>query len=104
MRKSMTILKQKSTTKSKPKKKIPVKKVNIERLEMASKNFISLSQYHRCAMCTTDIRKLPERYDYRIPLDMGGADKIENIQALCPNCYSVKTRRDRLALSRAHSK
>jgi 5-methylcytosine-specific restriction endonuclease McrA len=94
----MLLLKKKSTTKSKPKKKISLKKANIEQLEMTSKNLILLSQYHRCAMCTTDIRKLPEHYDYRIPLVMGGADKLENIQALCPNCYTLKTRRDRLSI------
>ena len=80
------------TSKSRPKRK---------KLAKASQSLILRSQHHLCAMCRADITKLPVHFDHRIPLAMGGADEIENIQALCPNCHAIKTQQDSLAISRA---
>jgi len=84
-----------------PKKSVSDKKVRRKRLAKAQKNLILRSQHHKCALCQTDISKLPVHYDHRIPLAIGGSDEIENIQALCPNCHALKSQRDSLAISRA---
>jgi hypothetical protein len=86
------------------KKAISSTSLKRKRLAKASKTLILNSQQYRCAMCKTDISKLPNHFDHRIPLAMGGSDEIENIQALCPNCHATKSQRDSLAISRARNR
>lgn len=33
-------------------------------------------------------------FDHIIPKALGGSNSMENIQALCPNCHSSKTKKD----------
>ena len=70
-------------------------------LRKAEKTMILESQQYKCAGCKEDISKLPQHFDHRIPLALGGSNNLTNIQALCPNCHAKKTQRDNLAIARA---
>jgi len=73
------------------------------RLAKAEKTLILKSQHFECAICKKDISKITPHYDHRIPLAMGGSDTITNIQALCGDCHTTKTARDKLEIARAKS-
>ena len=51
-------------------------------------------QKGRCAICK---RKLdPHNYhiDHKKPLALGGKNTLSNLQLLCPNCHSLKSKED----------
>ena len=56
-------------------------------------------QNHRCAMCGKFL-KIYE-FDHVVPVALGGTSDVNNVQALCPECHSLKTKFDRLLISRA---
>lgn len=48
-------------------------------------------QNYRCVYCGTSIRKKENRHvDHIMPLKLGGANDITNIQILCPTCNMSK--------------
>lgn len=53
---------------------------------------IAARQEFKCAQC----RQLMMTWeiDHVVPLCAGGYDDIHNLQALCPNCHSMKTKMD----------
>lgn len=46
-------------------------------------------QRHKCAACKGDLRK-GYHMDHVMPIALGGVNKIENIQLLCPKCNRKK--------------
>ncbi len=55
-------------------------------------------QNHQCAMCGKFLRIL--EFDHIVPVALGGASDMSNLQALCPNCHGFKTKFDRLLMRR----
>ena len=53
---------------------------------------VMLRQEGLCAACREKLME-PE-YDHIVPLYCGGANAVDNLQALCAACHSTKTRRD----------
>jgi len=51
-----------------------------------------------CRKCTAEGRPAvpSEETDHIIPLERGGTDDRENLQALCRKCHALKTRRETL--------
>lgn len=78
-------------------------------LTPANKKYIAQLQGWKCVDCKNN---LPSRYniilffpnsnknrfevDHIIPVSESGLDTFDNLQALCPNCHSKKTERDRI--------
>jgi len=52
----------------------------------------------RCAMCGRFLRIY--EFDHVVPIALGGTSDVNNIQALCPECHRLKTKFDRLLMSR----
>lgn len=54
------------------------------------KKIVAARQQWRCRKCT---RLLDETYhvDHTVPLHSGGADSLDNAQALCVQCHAKKT-------------
>ena len=55
-------------------------------------------QNHQCAMCGKFLRIY--EFDHVVPVALGGTSDVNNVQALCPECHSFKTKFDRLLISR----
>jgi len=55
-------------------------------------------QNRRCAMCGRFLRIY--EFDHMVPVALGGTSDVNNIQALCPECHRLKTKFDRLLISR----
>ena len=45
---------------------------------------------YRCVYCDTDLKSVTAHIDHRIPLDDGGTQNIDNLQATCPKCNRRK--------------
>ena len=45
---------------------------------------------HRCVYCHADLKIVTAHIDHRIPLDDGGSQDLNNLQATCPNCNRRK--------------
>ena len=45
---------------------------------------------YRCVYCHTDLKTVTAHIDHRIPLDDGGSQDIDNLQASCPKCNRRK--------------
>lgn len=54
---------------------------------------VAASQRWLCAVCKAILSAVYE-IDHRVPLHRGGTDTFDNLQALCPNCHRVKSRRE----------
>ncbi len=48
------------------------------------------SQGHRCVYCRADLRVVNKNLDHVLPIALGGADDIANLQWLCPPCNLAK--------------
>lgn len=59
-----------------------------------------------CAGCETSLAGVKWIADHRLPLELGGADALSNLQPLCPDCNREKTHDDakRIAKMRRQSK
>ena len=51
------------------------------------------NQKHKCANCNTNI-KSKYHADHIMPIFLGGSNKIQNIQLLCPTCNVKKAHKD----------
>lgn len=67
------------------------------KLTKADEDKILKRQKYKCAgkRCNKDLSKIPVHFDHKKPLALGGSDTLRNIQALCPTCHAIKTRKDR---------
>ena len=62
----------------------------VRRLTEAQKRIVAARADWRCEACK-QVLGSQFQCDHVIPLWDGGADCIENCQALCPNCHAHKT-------------
>jgi len=67
------------------------------KLRDSVKKIIAHKQKYTCAMC---FELLPPSFqvDHIIPHSISNDDSEENLQALCPNCHSLKTQRENLRI------
>ena len=67
------------------------------KLRDSVKKIIAHKQKYNCAMC---FELLPPSFqvDHIIPHSISNDDSEENLQALCPNCHSLKTQRENLRI------
>ncbi len=89
---------EKPETKKKDKKPAKPRRKSLRKAE---KTMILESQHYQCAGCKMDISTMPQHFDHRIPLALGGSNDLTNIQAMCPNCHAKKSQRDALAIAKA---
>ncbi len=61
-------------------------------------------QNYKCAMCGKSLKRGVVHFDHKKPLALGGKDDLRNIQALCPECHHIKTKRDRHLIAKAGRK
>lgn len=61
---------------------------------VARKNrwLIAFRQEYKCAGCGNLLYPLAFDIDHKTELRDGGADSLDNLQALCSNCHAAKTR------------
>ncbi|KGM94334.1 HNH endonuclease [Clostridium botulinum] len=72
-------------------------------LSNSDKQIILTRQDHKCNLCSSTIKpssqiqphtyakdRVSQEFDHRIPIDRGGANDIENYQALCHYCNKCK--------------
>ncbi len=62
----------------------------------SQKNEICDKQNNKCAKCKKPLLKSATHYDHKISWEKGGKTEIKNGQALCANCHSIKSNKDRL--------
>jgi len=72
-----------------------------KRLSEWEKQVILERQNYRCAICGKRLKPGVIHFDHKKPLALGGKDDISNIQALCPECHHIKTKRDRHKIAKA---
>ncbi len=77
------------------------KKKKRKKLSEWEKQVILERQNYRCAMCGKRLKPGVIHFDHKKPLALGGEDDISNIQALCPECHHIKTKRDRHKIVKA---
>tara|TARA_B100000963_G_scaffold69120_1_gene57497 strand:- start:1864 stop:2403 length:540 start_codon:yes stop_codon:yes gene_type:complete len=65
-------------------------------LSAALSKVVAAAQRWRCNGCQ-QLLSAAYQIDHRIPLWRGGEDRVENLQALCPNCHAAKTQREAIA-------
>jgi hypothetical protein len=67
------------------------------KLRDSIKKIIAHKQKYTCAIC---LELLPPSFqvDHIIPHSISNDDSEENLQALCPNCHSLKTQRENLRI------
>lgn len=58
-------------------------------------------QLGKCAGCQTPLDNQDVEFDHIIPLELGGSNKLENVQALCVPCHRDKTREDMRRIRKA---
>ena len=75
------------STKMKDKRRTPSK---------SEKNFIIDRQHNNCALCKQPLKAQATHFDHIEPHYKGGKTSIDNLQALCANCHSIKSNNDRL--------
>ena len=71
------------------------------RLTEWEKTRILERQNYKCAMCGKTLKYGRIHFDHKKPLALGGKDDLRNIQALCPECHHIKTKRDRHLIAKA---
>jgi 5-methylcytosine-specific restriction endonuclease McrA len=62
----------------------------------SQKNEICDRQKNRCAKCKAHLLKAATHYDHIKPYSKNGKTEVNNGQALCSNCHSVKSNKDQL--------
>lgn len=60
------------------------------------KNEICDRQNNKCAKCRDPLLRSATHYDHKIPWEKGGKTEVNNGQALCAICHSIKNNKDRL--------
>jgi hypothetical protein len=67
------------------------------KLQDSVKKIIAHKQKYHCSVCN---ELLPPSYqvDHIIPHSISNDDSEDNLQALCPNCHSLKTQRENLRI------
>lgn len=58
----------------------------------ARRAYVLRRDCYRCQACGKVGQRL--ECDHVIPLDAGGADHVDNMQALCRDCHHAKTRKE----------
>jgi len=61
-------------------------------------------QKYRYAMCGKPLKPKNYHIDHKKPLALGGSNTLRNLQALCPNCHDIKTKKDRERIAKARRK
>ena len=64
--------------------------LSARKLNQTYRIHVMYSQSYRCASCD-EMLKPDCQLDHIVPLEDGGEDKVENLQALCVSCHSAKT-------------
>jgi len=82
----------------KKKEKTTTKEGKRTAIPEAVKFEILTKQNHKCAMCGRFLRIY--EFDHVVPVALGGTSDVNNVQALCPECHSFKTKFDRLLITR----
>ena len=83
------------------------KKDHKRQISKSEKNEVWERQNGKCARCHKQLIPSATQYDHIKPYAKGGETDTSNIQALCANCHSKKTNRDRvkeIKQKRAHKK
>lgn len=82
---------------------VPLKKHTKRAYSTTHRIEIAYKSKYKCNMCSI---LLPPTFevDHIIELRDGGKDEYDNLQALCPNCHSVKTRANTLKRDKAFEK
>jgi len=62
----------------------------------SQKNEILARQGNRCAKCLKDLDMRATHFDHIKEVYKGGKSTINNLQALCSNCHSIKTHNNNL--------
>lgn len=67
-------------------------------LKESTKKIVAFNQNYLCKECNSI---LPPSFqiDHIIPFSLSQDDEDENLQALCPNCHSLKTQRENMRIS-----
>ncbi len=65
-------------------------------VSQSQKNEVLARQGNKCAMCGNMLDMRAKNFDHIEEVYKGGKSSVDNLQALCPNCHSVKTHDDRL--------
>jgi len=58
---------------------------------VAQKRMILARQSGKCAICKKKLDRRYTQYDHKIEWADGGPTEVNNGQALCANCHSIKT-------------
>lgn len=68
-------------------------------LKESDKKRVAFNQKWHCASCES---LLPSTYqiDHIIPFSISANDTINNLEALCPNCHSIKTQKESFRIAR----
>ena len=83
------------------------KKDHKRQISKSEKNEVWERQNGKCARCHKQLIPSATQYDHIKPYAKGGETDTSNIQALCANCHSKKTNKDRvkeIKQKRAHKK
>ena len=67
-----------------------------EPVAKSQKNEVLLRQHNKCAMCKKELNSVSTHFDHIKEVYKGGPSTIKNLQALCANCHSLKTHKDKL--------
>jgi len=76
----------------------PLKKRENKRepVSQSQKNEVLARQKNRCARCKNPLDMRAKHFDHVKEVYKGGKSRIGNLQALCPNCHSKKTHKEKL--------
>lgn len=79
---------------------VPIKKVAKRAYSTTHRIEVAYKSKYKCNACDT---LLPPTFevDHIVELRDGGTDTYDNLQALCPNCHSLKTRANTLKRDKA---
>jgi len=82
---------------------LPAGAVVTRSVTTGQKKNVAARQLWKCNRCDT---LLNERYkvDHIIPLFKGGTNDLDNLQAMCPNCHTTKTGKERRITQFMHLK
>lgn len=67
-----------------------------EPVTKSQKNEVLAIQKNKCAKCNKQLDMRATHFDHIKEVYKGGKSVISNLQALCANCHSIKTNKDKL--------